>query len=94
MRAGVGGIFHSDELPRYGISETEVIAVKEKLGCLKQDAFVLVADEEKRARAALEAVYGRAQEVLKEILLEVRKANADGTTAYLSTYSWSRADVP
>src|SRR3989338_3387761 len=50
IHAGAGGIFHTDELPRYGISETEVIAVKEKLGCSKNDAFILVADEERKAK--------------------------------------------
>ena len=99
VQAGVGGIFHSDELPRYGISETEVIAIKELLGCLKQDAFVLVADEERRARAALEAVHERAREVLKEIPSEVRKANADGTTSYLrpipgAARMYPETDVP
>ncbi len=83
VKAGVGGIFHSDELPKYGISETEVIAVREKLGCKKSDAFVLVADEEKKSKLALEAAHERAQELLKGVPEEVRKANADGTTTYL-----------
>ena len=30
-QAGVAGIFHSDELPAYGITETEVKRVREKM---------------------------------------------------------------
>lgn len=99
VRAGVGGIFHSDELPRYGISESEVDKVKEKLGCKPEDAFVLVADMEKKAQSALEAVYERAQQALKGIPAEVRKANADGTTTYLrpipgAARMYPETDVP
>ncbi len=99
IQAGVGGIFHSDELPKYGISETEVIAVKEKLACGKNDAFVLVADEERKARLALGAVQERAQQLLRGIPEEVRKANADGTTSYLrpipgAARMYPETDVP
>ena len=99
VHAGVGGIFHSDELPRYGISESEVRAVKEKLGCAAHDGFVLVADTERKASIALEAVHARAVEVLKGIPQEVRKANADGTTTYLrpipgAARMYPETDVP
>ena len=99
VRAGVGGIFHSDELPRYGISESEVLSVRKKLGCDIKDAFILVADEERKARVALEAVHDRAAEVVKGIPEEVRKANADGTTTYLrpipgAARMYPETDVP
>jgi len=99
VRAAVGGIFHSDELPRYGITENEVASVKQKLGCKAGDAFVMVADMEKKARLALEAVHDRAQQVLKGVPAEVRKANADGTTTYLrpipgAARMYPETDVP
>ena len=99
VRAGVGGIFHSDELPRYGISEEEVSRVRDKLGCKQGDAFVLVADMERKARLALEAVHERSQHVLKGVPAEVRKANADGTTTYLrpipgAARMYPETDVP
>lgn len=81
--AGVGGIFHSDELPNYGITEREVELVKHQLGCLDDDAFVIVADEKPRAERALQAVLDRANEAIDGVPCEVRKANADGTTTYL-----------
>lgn len=81
--AGVGGLFHSDELPRYGIEEEHVTAVKKALGCLEHDAFVIIADQKQKVLAALEAVYARALKVQEGVLPEVRNAEADGTTTYL-----------
>ena len=97
VAAGVGGIFHSDELPNYGI--TDLARIRKKLQCEPNDAFVLVADEENKARAALQAVYSRAQELLIEVPPEVRKANADGTTSYLrpmpgAARMYPETDVP
>jgi len=78
---GAGGLFHSDELPHYGISEEEVNNVKEVLRCTPQDAFVIIADTELVARKAITAV----QEVARHLhLIEgVRKALPDGTSSYL-----------
>src|SRR6185503_15821970 len=41
VAAGVKGIFHSDELPAYGITDAEVAAVRKTLGCQPDDAFAL-----------------------------------------------------
>lgn len=99
IKAGVGGIFHSDELPNYGITDIEVELIKKELHCSAKDAFVLVADEEKRARTALEAVYERIQELFQGIPPEVRKANQDGTSSYLrpmpgAARMYPETDVP
>lgn len=87
VKAGVGGIFHSDELPNYGITVKEVESIRTELACSQKDAFVLVADEENKAKLALEAVYGRATEVLIGVPSEVRNATPEGTTAYLRLIS-------
>ncbi len=97
IAAGVGGIFHSDELPNYGI--TDVVRIKKKLKCEEKDAFVIVADAEEKARKALQAVYQRAEEVLQGVPKEVRKANTDGTTSYLrpmpsAARMYPETDVP
>ncbi len=81
--AGVGGIFHSDELPKYGIGQEQIDRVKDILGCKEQDAFVLVADNGKKAELALDAVFERAMQALNGIPGEVRRANEDGTTTYM-----------
>ncbi len=99
IKAGVGGIFHSDELPNYGITEQDVAKVREILKCAEQDAFILVADKEEKARRALNAVHERAGELWIGIPKEVRKANEDGTTSYMRPISgaarmYPETDVP
>ena len=58
--AGFAGIFHSDELPGYGITPAEVEAVRKALGAKADDAFVLVAGNPSNARTAMEEMASRA----------------------------------
>ena len=80
--AGVKGIFHSDELPAYGITETEVAEVRRALDTGDKDAFVLVAGKERTARNALEMVLRRAEMAFDGVPEETRDAKGDGTTRY------------
>jgi len=80
--AGVGGIFHSDELPGYGIGPSEVDAVSKELQLGPQDAFILVAQEEDKARSAFEEMTPRAIAAIHGVPPETREPKPDGTTAY------------
>ncbi|MEE8354242.1 MAG: Glu-tRNA(Gln) amidotransferase subunit GatE, partial [Candidatus Bathyarchaeia archaeon] len=82
FHGGVKGIFHTDELPAYDISEEEVQALKERLGAEVLDAVVIVADDEGKSRKALEAVVDRAEQALQGVPRETRSANPDGTTHF------------
>lgn len=82
-RAEVGGLFHSDELPGYGITREEVDSVKSKLGCGDNDAFVLVFERRDKALDALRAAWERAVEALHGVPEETRAANPDGTSRYM-----------
>ena len=79
---GLGGIFHSDELPKYGISKEEVNEVSKLLNLGESDAFVLVAGPENKVIEALKAVVERAKEALDGVPEETRGANPDGTTHF------------
>ncbi len=79
---GVGGIFHSDELPNYGITKEEVESVKNALEMTDEDAFVLVADEKEKAERALQEVLTRAEEALQGVPEETREPLPDGNTKY------------
>ncbi len=97
--AGVGGIIHSDELPKYGISEDEVRDIMEKLDCADEDAFVLVLAPGYEAREALKAVKERAAAALDGVPEETRAANPDGTTKFLrprpgAARMYPETDVP
>ncbi len=80
---GVKGIFHSDELPNYGITQDEVDKIKKFLNCSSQDAFVLVAAPKVSAEKALDGVFERVLMAFSGIPEETRKAESDGTTSYL-----------
>lgn len=79
----VGGIFHTDEMPAYGISEEEVEQLRKFVGAQENDAVVFVADELQNAEDALKAVVERAREAMKGVPEETRTANPDGTTRYM-----------
>ncbi|MCL5788834.1 MAG: Glu-tRNA(Gln) amidotransferase subunit GatE [Candidatus Marsarchaeota archaeon] len=81
--AGVGGLLHSDELPAYGISQDEVKAVKEVLGCLDDDGFIIILGQTTRASAAFEIVLERCRRAFDGPLEETRAALADGSTRFL-----------
>jgi len=83
VASGVGGLFHSDELPNYGITPDEVEMLKEHFKCGRDDAFILVADLKLKAEKALETAAFRAGIALKGVPKEVRRANPDGTTTFM-----------
>jgi glutamyl-tRNA(Gln) amidotransferase subunit E len=97
--AGIGGIFHTDELPNYGITEKEVQAVRDAIGAGAGDAIIMVADEPEKSRLAIEAVIARAKEAMKGIPEETRRALPDGNTAYMrplpgAARMYPETDVP
>lgn len=103
--AGVAGIFHSDELPAYGITDSEVDAVRSKMGLNDEDGFVLCAAPEWQAMLALESVIDRARLAYHRIPKEVRNviirkgAPEDGTTSPMrplpgSARMYPETDVP
>jgi glutamyl-tRNA(Gln) amidotransferase subunit E len=78
----VGGIFHTDELPAYGISVDELNALKQALRVGGDDAIVFVAAAEENALDALRAVVERAKQAVEGVPNETRGATPDGGTHY------------
>ncbi|MFB3889307.1 MAG: Glu-tRNA(Gln) amidotransferase subunit GatE [Candidatus Bathyarchaeia archaeon] len=79
----VGGIFHTDEMPNYGVTAEEVEALKNAVCAHAEDAVIFVADTEENALDALKAVVERAKEALSIVPAETRTAKEDGTTHYM-----------
>ena len=102
--AGVGGIIHSDEYSRiepqkYDLTTGMTQQIEAQLKIDKNDGYILVADEELKARRALHAVYQRLQELWDGVPKEVRKANEDATTSFLrampgAARMYPETDVP
>lgn len=85
--AGVKGVFHSDELPAYGIEQDHVDGVRDALSLSPEDGFILCLAPEWQAELALESVLQRARLAWHRIPQEVRNvvvkkgAPDDGTTS-------------
>jgi glutamyl-tRNA(Gln) amidotransferase subunit E len=79
----IGGIFHSDELPNYGITSGEVTQLRERFHLSKEDAFILLAGAEQKTRLAGLALVERLRQSLHGIPPETRAANEDGETVFL-----------
>jgi glutamyl-tRNA(Gln) amidotransferase subunit E len=95
----VGGIFHTDELPAYGITQEEVGKLRQVMSAAEEDVVVFVADAEESARDALRAVVERAREALRGVPDETRGANPDGSTRYMrprpgAARMYPETDVP
>jgi glutamyl-tRNA(Gln) amidotransferase subunit E len=95
----VGGIFHTDEMPAYGVTEEEVSQLGKLLKQGNMDAIVFVADTTENATDALKAVIERAKTALKCVPEETRSANPDGTTKYMrprpgAARMYPETDVP
>jgi glutamyl-tRNA(Gln) amidotransferase subunit E len=98
-RHGAGGIFHTDELPAYGVTEAEVEDLREAVDAGPDDAVALVADDPETAELAIEAVADRAEQALDGVPEETRDAEEDGTTRYLrplpgAARMYPETDVP
>lgn len=99
VAAGVKGVFHSDELPAYGITGKEVTALRGLLGLDDGDAFVLCVEREDVARRALEAVGECAIDALGGAGRAVRAVQADDSTRYMrplpgAARMYPETDVP
>jgi glutamyl-tRNA(Gln) amidotransferase subunit E len=55
-KCGVGGIFHTDELPAYGVTAEEVAALRVEVGAADRDCVIMVAAGAERAACAAEQV--------------------------------------
>ncbi|MDQ3848446.1 MAG: GatB/YqeY domain-containing protein, partial [Thermoproteota archaeon] len=79
----IDGVFHSDELPNYGITEEEVAAVKQSLQMNDSDAFVILGGPNDRVKFASEAVVRRLKFAVEGVPAETRAATPDGQTVFL-----------
>jgi len=85
-KCGVGGIFHTDELPAYGVTAEEAAHLRSVMHAGEQDCVVLVAGaSEKQAACAIGQVITRAKLALsdKPVPEETRKMLESGSTGYM-----------
>jgi glutamyl-tRNA(Gln) amidotransferase subunit E len=98
-RNGAGGIFHTDELPAYGVTDEAVAALSDAVGAGDDDAVAIVADDDETAELAIEAAAERARVAIEGVPEETRGANEDATSRYLrplpgAARMYPETDVP
>jgi len=80
----VAGIFHTDELPKYGITARETETLMHFLDAVNDDAVIILADDsEKKCVEAISAVIERAEEAIEGVPEETRRALANGCSEYM-----------
>ncbi len=82
-KMGVSGLFHTDELPNYGITQEEVDTIRNDLLLEDDDAFILVAGPKDKAHNALNEVIERATDAIQGVPEETRRAQDNGNTEYM-----------
>lgn len=82
-KCGVGGLFHTDELPAYGVTEEEVAALRSFVGAADDDCVIIVADKKKRAECAISQIIKRSKMAFEGVPEETRKMLEEGSTAYM-----------
>ena len=96
---GLGGLFHSDELPNYGIEEPEIQQIKSILNIGSDDAFIIVAGNEKKLDTVIESIVKRIEDAKNGIPAETRAATITGETVFLrprpgSSRMYPETDIP
>ena len=91
---GIGGIFHSDELPNYGITTGDVESISDVLRMDKNDAFVLIGGPTKSLNTVLLELFTRIKKGFSGIVPETRSARLDGVTVFSRPKSGSSRMYP
>ena len=97
---GLGGIFHSDELPEYGIVQDNVDEMKKKHGINNNDAFLLVAAPRAMTDVISEHIFLRLTDIRDNgIPRDTRLATQSGQTKFLrprpgAARMYPETDVP
>jgi glutamyl-tRNA(Gln) amidotransferase subunit E len=80
---GLGGIFHSDELPGYDITEHEINVIKKRLEISSlDDAFIIIGGPNDKVESAVDAIVQRLKAALNGVPPETRAATLDGKTIF------------
>ena len=96
---GIGGVFHSDELPNYGIEKEDISIVKNILKIKDNDAFLIIAAPFSKIDFAIDSIINRLDEATKGVPAETRLATQVGETVFLrprpgASRMYPETDIP
>jgi len=97
---GIGGIFHSDELPNYGITDRDI---KDVYNALKLDsdldAFIIIGGNTKLLPTVEDSIVKRIEQSLSGVVAETRAATVQAKTIFMrpragSARMYPETDIP
>jgi glutamyl-tRNA(Gln) amidotransferase subunit E len=96
---GIGGVFHSDELPNYGIEKSDISIVKKILEINEVDAFLIIAAPLVKIDFAIDSIIKRITQAKKGVPAETRLATQTGETIFLrprpgASRMYPETDIP
>ena len=96
---GIGGVFHSDELPNYGIVDSDIQKVRNRLELKQDDAFLIIAGRSPSLDFAIESIINRIKDAKNGPPAETRAATPNGETVFLrprpgASRMYPETDIP
>lgn len=96
---GIGGIFHSDELPNYGIEKSEMEQITKLLDLDQKDGYVIITGEKSKINFAIDSIINRIEESKIGVPAETRQATSTGETVFLrprpgASRMYPETDIP
>lgn len=97
---GIGGVFHSDELPNYGIEESDINDIKKILESNEKDAFLIIAAPKEKISTIIDQVIIRIKTIRNNgIPKDTRLATQSGETKFLrprpgASRMYPETDIP
>ena len=95
----LGGVIHSDEFGKQGISESEAESLRKQMGCGPEDGLVLVAGQAALVDRAVAPIAQRLAAAVNGVPAETRAATDAGETRYMrprpgSQRMYPETDIP
>ena len=97
---GIGGVFHSDELPNYGIEESDLEELRKFIEIKENDAFLILASPEEKIHTIVNQIILRIEHIRDHgIPIDTRLATQTGETKFLrprpgSARMYPETDIP
>ena len=96
---GIGGVFHSDELPDYGINDPYVDKIRKYLELVDVDSFLIIAGEDPKLDYAIDSIIKRIQDATDGVPAETRGVTQDDETIFLrprpgASRMYPETDIP
>jgi glutamyl-tRNA(Gln) amidotransferase subunit E len=81
---GIGGVFHSDELPNYGVEKIDIENLKGFIKINEEDAFLILAATDEKIHVVINQIISRIEFIKNNgIPIDTRLATVKGETKFL-----------